>query len=140
MYYSPETNGFYDEDIHGSRLPVDAIEIADERYQELLEGNSAGQNIVAGVDGLPMLVFPTPSKVQTVTMRQARLALLAAGKLSAVNAAIAAMAGGPGEAARIEWEFASDVRKDSPLIAGLVAGLGLSPDELDALFEQAAGL
>lgn len=137
MFYSKATGGFYSKELHGENLPVGSVEITDDYYRSLLKGQESGDRIVSGMDGCPMLVTPEPAKVQSVTMRQARLALLAAGKLSAVNAAIAAMPGELGEAARIEWEFASDVRKDSPLIAGLAASLGLSPGELDALFESA---
>ena len=77
--------------------------------------------------------------VVVVTMRQARLALLAAGKLDAVAAAIAALPLPQSAAAQIEWDFASEVRKDSPLIATLAPAIGLSNEDLTALF-NAAGL
>lgn len=76
----------------------------------------------------------------SVTMRQARLALLGAGVLSTVNAAIAAMPGAEGDAARIEWEYARDVERDSPLIAGLVPALGMTEAQIDQLFITAATL
>lgn len=82
-------------------------------------------------------VAPVPT---AVTMRQARLALLGAGLLAQVNAAIASMAGAEGEAARIEWEYALEVRRDSPLVAGLSAALGLTDEALDNLYRAAAGL
>ena len=85
-------------------------------------------------------VAPAPSVPQSVTMRQARLALLKAGKLDAVNTAIANMPGSEGEAARIEWEYAQEVRRDSPLAAGLSAALGLTDETLDNLYKVAAGL
>ena len=77
---------------------------------------------------------------QAVTMRQARLALLAAGKLTTANAAIAAMPGTDGDAARIEWEYAHEVRRDSPLVAGMGAVLGLTSEQLDGLFIAAAAI
>jgi hypothetical protein len=77
---------------------------------------------------------------QRVSMRQARLALLQFGKLDAVTAAIAAMTGAAGDAARIEWEFATEVQRTSPLIAQLAAGLGLASADLDALFTTAVTL
>ena len=80
---------------------------------------------------------PIPSKV---TMRQARLALLGAGLLPTVNGTLDSMAGVQGEAARIEWEYALSVERDSPLVAGLSAALGLTAAQLDALFTTAAGL
>lgn len=77
---------------------------------------------------------------QTVSMRQARLALLAAGKLADVHAAITAMTGAPGEAARIEWEFSSEVKRSQPLVLTLGAALALTNVQLDALFVAAAAL
>lgn len=77
---------------------------------------------------------------QAVTMRQARLALLGADLLSSVNAAIAAMPGTSGEAARIEWEFSSEVRRNQPLVVALGPALGMSATQLDALFIAAAKL
>lgn len=75
-----------------------------------------------------------------VTMRQARLALLGAGLLEQVNAAVAALPDIEGAAARIEWEYAQEVRRDSPLVAGLSAALGLTDEILDSLFTEGAGL
>ena len=82
----------------------------------------------------------TPQVPQEVTMRQARLALHAAGKLSAVNAAIAALPDPPKTAALIEWEYSSTVRRDSQFVALLGPALGLDTAGLDALFIAAEKL
>jgi hypothetical protein len=87
------------------------------------------------IDG--QLVIPAPS---VCTMRQARLALLGAGLLDAVEAAIAAMEGAEGKAAQIEWEYATEVRRDSHLVDGLTAALGLTDAQLNDLFTVAASL
>lgn len=76
-------------------------------------------------------VVPVPA---VCTMRQARLALLGAGLLDQVNAAIGSMPGLAGDAARIEWEYAHEVRRDSALVSGLSAGLALTDEQMDALF------
>ena len=81
-----------------------------------------------------------PAVPQSVSMRQARLALLGAGLLSTVNAAIAGMDGVEGEAARIEWEYAQDVDRGSALIGALSPLLGMTSEQLDALFIAAAAL
>lgn len=75
-------------------------------------------------------------KVSVVTMRQARLALLAAGKLAAVESAVAAA----GTAAQIEWEYATEVRRDWPLVNALAGAVGIDGEALDALFVAAAQL
>lgn len=83
---------------------------------------------------------PSDPVPKVVTMRQARLALLGAGLLAQVNTAVANMPGTEGDAARIEWEYAQEVRRDSPLVAGLSAALGLTDEALDNLYKAAAGL
>jgi len=75
-----------------------------------------------------------------VTMRQARLALDAAGLLDTVSATIAAMTGQAGKSARIEWEFSSEVKRNQPLVLALGPTLGLTSIQLDSLFTAAAGL
>ena len=82
----------------------------------------------------------SPNVPQSVTMRQARLALLGAGKLVAVNTAVANMTGAAGEAARIEWEYSGEVHRDKALVQALAPVLGLNDAQLDALFINAAAL
>lgn len=81
---------------------------------------------------------PVPANV---TMRQARLALLGAGLLDDVDAAIAA---NPDpvqrKAAQIEWEYANTVERGSTFVQQLGAGLGLTEQQLDELFTTAATL
>lgn len=75
-----------------------------------------------------------------VTMRQARLALLAAGKLAAVDAAIDTLPEPRRSAARIEWEYSQEVQRDKPFVQMLAPALELDDAALDALFVQAASL
>ena len=82
-----------------------------------------------------------PPVPQSVTMRQARLALLGAGLLDSVDAAIAAIPDPvQRKAAEIEWEYAQTVDRNSPFTQQLAAGLGLTDAQLDALFTTAASL
>lgn len=75
-----------------------------------------------------------------VTMRQARLALRAAGKLAAVAAAIDAMPSPGKENAQIEWEYSNTLRRDHPLVTALGPALSLTGEQLDGLFITAATL
>lgn len=75
-----------------------------------------------------------------VSMRQARLALLAAGQLSAVDAAIASLPSPQKEAAQIEWDYSNTVERSMPLVASLATILGLDEAALDALFTTASKL
>ena len=79
---------------------------------------------------------PPPVVPSAVTMRQARLALLAAGLLDAVETAIM----GAGPAAKIEWDYATEVQRASGLVPAMATALGLTEDQIDALFIAAAAL
>lgn len=79
-------------------------------------------------------VLPPAPPVTQVTMRQARLALLAADLLDDVEAAITQA----DRAVKIEWEYATVVDRASPLVASISSSLGLSNAEIDALFVNAA--
>ena len=82
---------------------------------------------------------PVPIVPQAVTMRQARLALLAVGLLDDVENAIDAIPDVTARrAALIDWEYATDVRRDSPLIAQLGPALGLTNAQIDELFIAAS--
>lgn len=59
-YYSNETNGFYDSEINGDDIPQDAVEINDEKWIELLNGQSDGKIISADDNGYPVLIAPPP--------------------------------------------------------------------------------
>lgn len=81
---------------------------------------------------------PAPDVPQTVTMKQARLALLNASLYTATNSAIAAMTGPAGQAAQIEWEFSATVSRSDVLMTGVGTTLGLTSEQIDALFIAAA--
>ena len=143
MFYSKQTGGFYDREIHGDNIPADAVEITKAEHAALLSGQSEGKRIVPDADGVPVLQEPPPfvaPDVGQVTMRQARLALLESGKLDLVAPAIDQLSEPGRTKARIEWEFAQDVRKDWPLIQVLAPSIGLDAAALTALFNRAATL
>ena len=71
-----------------------------------------------------------------VSRFQARAALLQAGLLPAVEAAMPEA----DPIARLAWDEAVEFRRLSPTIATLAASLGLSDTDLDALFRAARGI
>lgn len=81
-----------------------------------------------------------PAVPQIVTMRQARLALLGAGLLAQVDAAIEALPEPQKSAARIEWDYSSEVHRSRAFVQQLGHALGLTDEQLDDLFTQAATL
>jgi len=69
------------------------------------------------------------AKPKLLTPKQARLALLGAGLYDTVNQAVKA-----NPAHEIYWEYALEVKRDDALLLELATVMGLSSEQLDALF------
>ena len=95
--------------------------------QWLSEGNTPEPEFTAE----ELLQQIEDAKPKVVTMRQARLALLQSGLLQTVQDAIA---NGTDEAMKIEWEYATEVRRDWASLIALTTELGLTSLQLDDLF------
>ena len=136
MFYSKSTGGFYTPEIH-KVIPADAVAITDAQWRALLDGQSQGKVIEADANGRPVLGAPAPPAPYipyTVTPFQAKAALLQAGLLDTVKAAIAAAS----PIAQLAWSDATEFTRDSPTIAALSAQLGLTSAQVDALFVAAS--
>lgn len=66
MLYSASKKGFYNLAIHGSAIPDDAVEITDDYYIELLNGQSQGKRIIADANGSPILSDPPKPTLEQV--------------------------------------------------------------------------
>ena len=85
---------------------------------------------------------PAPSVPQEVTPRQFRLAMIQAGVTPAnIEAIIAAI---PDETQRLlaetEWDYASSVKRDHPLVAQFGQALGKTDADIDAIFIAAKAI
>lgn len=65
-FYDKKTNGFYIDGIH--EIPSGLIEIADETYRTLLDGQSSGKQIIANKQGAPVLIEPQPSDAHELNL------------------------------------------------------------------------
>lgn len=120
--------------------PIDGVslgDIADKQTWNIAfrpdatnEQKAAAQAVVDSFDPNAPVV---PSEVSP---RQARLALLGAGILDQVDAAIAQQP----KAVQVAWDYSVSVRRDNPLIAQIAAGLGMTEAQVDQLFITAATL
>jgi len=119
--YNPETQG----------LDESAVMLGGEWVQVWKVSEAAPEEIAQRKAAL------VPS---AVTMRQARLALLGAGKLALVDQAISSMKEPQQSAARIEWEYSGEVQRHNGFVAALGPALGLTSEQIDALFIAAATL
>ena len=112
----------------------------DGRMDSMLASALPPDTVIEPADPLPEPGNPPPP-VTSVAMRQARLALLGAGLLGQVSSAIAAIPDATQRAAaEIEWEYATEVLRDSPWVLQLSNALGLDDDQLDKLFTIASAL
>ena len=65
-FFSKSTCGFYDKEIHGEHIPADAVEITDDEYKYLMDGQQAGKEIGVNSFGMPVLndpAAPTPEQI-----------------------------------------------------------------------------
>lgn len=102
-------------------------------YAEYQLYRSTVKSVVDNALGNTTTTIPIPA---SVSMRQARLQLLALGLLTTVNEAIAAMS----EQARIDWEYATDIQWANPLVEALAGLLGWADSDKVSYFIAASKL
>lgn len=113
------------------------------RHRKMLSEWEAGGNTISPYESPPP---PTPEEIRSVmpplTARQLRLGLIGGGfSLSAVEATIDAIPDEQQKAvAEIEWQYAVQFERMHPLIKQVGASLGLTPEQIDAMWEQALEL
>ena len=120
MYFKDTNNTlhFLDSAEFEYLLPADCTPITDEEAQAIQADIEANKPVV----------------VPTITMRQARLALLADGLLDDIEAAITQ----PDD--KIWWDYSTTVERNHPLVDAVLTALGKTKAEIDAMFIAAATL
>ena len=79
---------------------------------------------------------PIPEPIpEVITMRQARLQLLEVGLLDDVEAFVAL-----DRKSQIEWEYANEVYRESPLTESVKGALSLTDEQIDEMFLKASKL
>lgn len=114
----------------GAVIPLPPQESYGYVYQEWIDGGNTPEPASADPVQIP----------SSVTMRQARLALLAAGKLDDVEAAINALPEPPKTPALIEWNYSNEVLRHNGFVSQIAPLIGMTPADLDAIFIEAAKL
>ena len=92
-------------------------------------------NGTKALDPTPAPVAP-PSVPQTVSPRQARLALVQSGLYDQVNATINAL----DKTTQVWWEYTLVIERQNPILLNVAAQIGLQSYQVDALFILAATL
>ncbi|MFD2264365.1 hypothetical protein ACFSM5_15785 [Lacibacterium aquatile] len=141
VYYSAETGGFYVPEIHGDAIPPNAVMITRTEHAALLDGQSAGQQIMSDEDGRPILVDRPPPVLELVKARalrqidwdaeQYRLTLVTPGSAQAM-----VYLAKEDEARRFVLDSAPDA-ENYPLLA---AEVGVTAEDLPGVAAQVATL
>jgi hypothetical protein len=112
------------------------LNVPDEVGSAVMENPSA-YVIADGVlerNGVPVeIVPPIPASVSPL---QARKALRQAGVLALVAAALEAA----DEETQEAWEYATEIRRDNPLVCGVASSVGMTHAQVDDLFRLAGTL
>lgn len=107
------------------------------------DGISRSSMLVSALDeSVEILPYvpPPPAVPRSVTMRQARLALLGSGLLATVSTTINSLPSPQKEAAQIEWEYSQEVQRHNGFVSQLAPLLGLTDEQVDQLFITASQL
>ena len=76
IYYSKTTKGFYCEEIHGTNIPSDCVQITNEQHTSLLNEQSQGKQIAPDENGYPIAIVPSVVLPTWERIRSKRDALL----------------------------------------------------------------
>lgn len=114
-------------------IAYDALSADQVQADQLAQFNAWRTNLAAAQAAAEAAANAVPAQVTSI---QARRAILAAGLQDAVEALI----GQADQATQDLWYTTDIVERTNPVMLGLAAQLGLSSDQLDELFRQAARL
>jgi hypothetical protein len=92
------------------------------------------------ISAADFVTAPVSLVPQTVSMAQARLALIGAGLFSAIDAGLKALPEPQRTTALTAWEYAPTVSRNGALVTTLAGQFGLTEAQLDALFTAAAAI
>ena len=85
------------------------------------------------ISELQALANTTPKPIREIDARRLRLALLELGVLDKVEAALSSLP----KAAQIDWEYATTIREDYPLVVSLSEALNL---DVTQIFDKAQSI
>lgn len=126
FYTNPE-NTMISVDISGITSFVPCV-LGNSDYGRIQELVAAGELVIAPYTA------PPPVPVTQISMRQCRLELLNRGLLDDVDTMLQQAS----REVQIEWEYASTVDRKSALVNEMAAVLGLTAEQVDAMFLSAS--
>lgn len=131
--------GFFPSDLYLSP-PEGSFEVTFDQWMEFL--NNQGSRRWNGQQVVEYTPPPVGRLTPTLTRRQLRLGLLANGITTAQVEGVIAAIPDPvdREVAQIEWADATSYERSHPLVDQIGVALGLSPEQIDAMWLAAASL
>jgi len=119
---------------NGENIPSDALPITDEQWTDLVI-NQGRRKFIDGnvVEYDPPVVVIIPG---SVSARQFKLQLLAAGLLDQVDAWISSQS----KAVQIAYEYSGSFVRTEPMMAAGFAAIGFTDQQIDDFFTAAAAL
>lgn len=129
--------GWYSDDIHAN-IPTPNIKVTDEQWQDALSINANcyenGKFIVKDLRTPEEIEAYEKSLIpKTITLRQARLYLLSIELLDDLENIIS-----QNRAYQIEWEYANEIERESPLVTAMAQALILTSSDIDNMFTEAS--
>jgi hypothetical protein len=133
--------GWYDTEIH-STIPIPNIEVTDEVWQNAINNNHNKVNLDGTTENYD---FRSPEEIvveelqnrmsKKITPRQARLILLKYELLDDIEAMIIT-----DRALSIWWEYSTEIERSNPQLLVACSSLGITSEQLDAMFLEASTL
>ena len=105
-------------------------------YFEVITDARTGEKTVRPFTEEEIAAHQKAAVPEAITPRQCRLMLLQMGISQSVEEMIAQQ----DEATKVSWEYATEFRRDNPLLLSLSANLSLSSAEIDKFFVTASKL
>ena len=118
-------------------MTLNLVDIEDLHIFVDTKGNETPLEEYCKTQTIAPYIEPTPVVVvtQSITMRQTRLQLLEDGLLDEVELLVSS-----DKKSQIEWEYANEVYRQSPLIESIKGALSLTDKQIDDMFLKASKL
>lgn len=133
----------YDSEIHGDNIPVDAVEFSDELFWQTINENDGVWKRDPKTGEIAKHPFPPapPYVPEQVSRAQGKAALIQAGLWQAVLDYVDSITDPTEKAlADVALNATTHWNHNSPFLNAAAQALGLTSEQLDDLFIQAAGI
>ncbi|MCK9394235.1 MAG: hypothetical protein M0Q44_01425 [Methylobacter sp.] len=136
MKYSAATGGFYFDSIHGVNVPVDAVEISDEHYDYLCQGQSNRKRIIPDGNGYPILQDPPELTIDEIraAMQCSRWRFKRALTQLGWRADVEAFVASADQDTKDMYADAHNFTRLHPFIVAAGQLIGKTPDQIDQIF------